>query len=132
LKSQEQTALVVRGIVLEIWPGWRSMGHHVMLIAPTPLTTTALQALKPEPAPRFSVYGEQRPVYHTTEWRFVVQDGQHRVTMEGTKANWRWIQARAQEHNIECEMPQEVFDSLPESGDVTFTTLAHIPHAYAQ
>lgn len=42
--------------------------------------------------------------------------------MEGTKANWRWIQARAKEHHIECEMTQEFFDSLPEFGDVTYTT----------
>ncbi len=99
-----------------------------MPIAPTPLTATALQALKPKPAPRFSVYVEQRPVYHTTEWRFMVQDGQHRVTMEGTKANWRWIEARAKAHNMECQLPPDVFDSLPESGDVTYTTLAHFPN----
>lgn len=91
---------------------------------PLPLaTSTVFQAIPPEPSSSsFGVHAEQRPVYRTTEWVFHIQEGQHRITMEGTKANWRWIQARAQEHHIECEMPQEFFDSLPEFGDVTYTT----------
>lgn len=79
-----------------------------------PTTATAVAMAKPSPAPIFGVHIEQR-TYDTKEWRFIVQDGPHRVTMDVTKANWQWIQDMAKKHNIECELPQAIFDLLPSS-----------------
>ena len=57
-----------------------------------------------------------------TGLQFVVQQGSLHSIMEGTKTNWRWIQAEAKKRGLEYEIHSDTFDSLPESGRVTFVS----------
>ncbi len=64
----------------------------------------------------FSVYIACLP----TGDQFEVQEGPYHITMQATKANWRYIEAKLKEHGIAHELPADLFESWPESGSMTY------------
>lgn len=65
---------------------------------------------------------EQRPTAAGMAWQFLVQDGNHKITMQASKANWRWIEDQAQKHHLPVQLPDGFLESLPEKMEVTFVS----------
>jgi hypothetical protein len=52
---------------------------------------------------------------------FIVKIDGMIITLEATKENWRWIEHEAKERGIPVKVPDGMYESWPESGQIRLT-----------
>lgn len=67
----------------------------------------------------FSAYIQHNSL--TLQQSFLVSINQTTMTLEATKENWRWIEHEAKERGIPVEIPDGMYESWPESGQIRLT-----------